>query len=246
MKVVISQRKVVRGLLLGLLLLSCVTFSGPIFLKMSEFAQSHRTELQPLLDIFTVLKNDTSIGAWYSSFLLLFSSVLLAIIAWTKKVEGKPYSLHWAALSIIFLLLSIDEVATIHEALGNIVKGLARYLGFTPQGFFSYTWVVLGAVFVLIVLLAYSRFLYYLPKKTLLLFLAAGALFVGSALGIEMIEARLVYISERGVDVGMTVMRVIRISEEVLESLGVIIFIHALLSYVRSYVKELAVQIKNF
>ena len=196
-----------------------------------------------LVGSISVAPNDQSIGAWYSSFVLLFSSVLLAIIARAKKAGGEPYSLHWSGLSIIFLFLSIDEVATIHEALGGVVGDLASRFGFTPKGVFYYAWVVLGVVFVLIVLLVYLRFLYHLPKKTLLLFLGAGALYVGSALGIEMLEAQMVYMSTRGADVSVRVQQVFWFGEEVIETLGVIIFIYALLSYMSSYVKELIVQV---
>jgi hypothetical protein len=243
MKVVISPRKVVQILLLGLLLLSCASVAGHFLRQVSWVGEDLRTGLRPLFDTTSIAINDKSIGTWYSSFLLLFSSVLLAIIARAKKAGGEPYSRHWAALSIIFLFLSIDEVATLHEALGSLVDELASIWGFTLKGFFSYGWIVLGVVFVLIVLLSYLKFLYHLPKKTLLLFLGAGALFVGSALGFEMLEAEMVYVSERGADVSNTLLLVNFYAEEVIETGGEIMFIYALLSYMRSYVEELNIHI---
>jgi hypothetical protein len=72
------------------------------------------------------------------------------------------------------LILSVDEVARIHETLGGVSASLANSVGFTPSGFIYYFWVVPGAIFVLVVLLAYARFLLHLPKSALILFLVAG------------------------------------------------------------------------
>ena len=44
---------------------------------------------------------------------------LLAVVAVAKRQRNDRYSLHWSALSIILLLLSLDEVASIHEAIGQ-------------------------------------------------------------------------------------------------------------------------------
>jgi hypothetical protein len=192
---------------------------------------------------------DANAPTWYSSFALLLCSVLLAAIAAAKKRRSDRYTLHWAALSVIFLLMSIDEVATIHEALGETVGAVAElFIGYAPGGLLYAAWVIPGAIFVLVVALAYLRFFFHLPSSTKLWFLVAAALFVGGAIGMEMLSARLssFYGWENLENVPDNVKMVIAIQtaiEELLEMLGVIVFIYALLSYASSYVNEITLRI---
>ena len=53
---------------------------------------------------------DANLTTWYSSVTLLFCSLLLAIIALSKKQEGDRFSRHWKILAIIFAIMSLDEV----------------------------------------------------------------------------------------------------------------------------------------
>jgi hypothetical protein len=202
-----------------------------------------RELLQPLR-----LANDNTIPTWYSSLILLLSSILLALIAIAKKQQGVPYALHWGILAGIFLLLSIDEVATIHETAGeSLGRALAYAVGFTPSGFFYYSWVIPGIAFVLIVLLAYVRFLTHLPRRTALFFLLAGGLFVAGAIGVEMLGSLLDFeVQESGnrmqdMPYSTRILSVVSVAiEEFLEMLSIAIFIYALLSYISSHVKEAA------
>lgn len=192
---------------------------------------------------------DANVPTWYSSFTLLLCSVLLAMIAAAKKWRSDRYTLHWAALSLIFLLMSIDEVATIHEALGETVGAVAElFVGYAPGGLLYAAWVIPGAIFVLVVALAYLRFFFHLPRKTRLWFLVAAVLFVGGAIGMEMLSARLssFYGWENLENVPDNVKMVIAIQtalEELLEMSGVLVFIYALLSYTSSYVSEITLRI---
>ena len=68
----------------------------------------------PILKKFT-LYHEGKIPTFYSTFALLLSSALIGIIAFAKKREGAPYRLHWKAMSVIFLYLSMDEAAQLHE-----------------------------------------------------------------------------------------------------------------------------------
>ncbi len=208
-----------------------------------------REELHVLLTRFEV-GDDASIPTWYSSFALLLCSILLATVAAAKKRYRDRYVLHWSFLSIIFLLLSVDEVATLHEAGGGAVELLVESIGYTPSGFFYTAWVIPGIIFALVVALAYLRFLAHLPSKTRILFLVAGAIFVAGALGMEMLSARLIsfYGYENLESIPFSARIVISMQtavEELLEMLGVVVFIYALLSYISSYVKEVSVQVRT-
>ena len=117
------------------------------------------------LRIFDV-GEERSIPTWFESIQFLLCSILLAVVTVAKKQRNDRYSLHWGVLSIILLLLSLDEVASIHEAIGQQSERLLHSItGFTPSGAISFFWVVPGAIFVVIVLLAYLRFLAHLPRS---------------------------------------------------------------------------------
>lgn len=174
------------------------------------------------------LNGEQNIPSWYSSSMRLICAILLAAIAVAARESG--YRFHWMSLSVIFLYLSIDELASIHEKVGS---ALAER--FDTSGFLTYAWVIPYAFLVFVFVLVYTRFLYDLPASTRLAFLAAGILFVGGALGVEMVNGRtddtygtahLTYI------LGSYI-------EEVLEMLGELGFFYALLSYISLYVKEI-------
>jgi hypothetical protein len=171
MQFIVSSRRIVRAMLLAALVLTFASLAG-------ELSRIPWRRKEPLLDmVLAPLKvgADTSIPTWYSSIALLLCSVLLATIAATKKRQGERYATRWGVLSAIFLILSVDEVARIHETVGNLGSySVAKLVGFSPSGFVYYFWVVPGAVFVLAVLLAYARFLLHLPRRTRLLLLVAG------------------------------------------------------------------------
>ena len=70
-----------------------------------------------------------NISSWFSSLLLLFSAILLALIALAKKEQKVPYLRHWSIMSIIFFYLSLDEAASIHELSGKLVRSILNVSG---------------------------------------------------------------------------------------------------------------------
>ena len=105
----------------------------------------------------------------------------------------------------------------------------------------SVAWVPFGAIFVLIVALAYLRFLAALPVKTKYLFLIAGTLYVGGALGIEILGGRHTYLYGRE----NFVYAMFVACEEGLEMLGVVVFIYALLSHLGSTMNGLQILVED-
>lgn len=252
MKLTISPRRIALLLTLSVLFLFFVNFI-PALLWMAGW--QFGPKMVPLKNFASPLfypASDTSIPTWYSSVALLLCSILLATIAATRKLQGERYVLHWAVLSIIFLLLSVDEVARIHETVGTALgKAFIEFIGFSSTGFLHYTWIVAGAIFVLLVLLTYLRFLFHLPSKTLRLFLLSGVVFCAGALGFELLELQLTSASfESGryvwEDMSVATQRRMIIQgsiEDGLEMMGVVIFVYALLSYMSSNLNEITIKI---
>ncbi len=255
MVLTIYAKTIVRALIIAVLFITLVSVAA----RFALYMWGEEGLLQPLR-IFDV-GEERSIPAWFESLQFLLCSILLAVVAVAKKQRGDRYSLHWSILSIIFLLLSLDEVASIHEAIGQQSEHLLHSAtGFTPSGAISFFWVVPGAAFTLIVVLAYLRFLAHLPQTTRRLFLFAGALFVLGALGIEMLSAQVLSSSEGIVNwvvssgsmvdrgsasaIPRLIVGLQTSIEEMFEMLGLTAFVYALLAYIRSYVEDINARVR--
>ena len=173
------------------------------------------------------LDHEINIPTWYSSISLMCCGFLLAMIAVARRQAGARYVVHWGILALAFVYLSVDETAVLHEIL---IVPLRRRLG--THGFLYFAWVIPASVCVLAFAMAYVRFLLHLPRRTARWFVLAGALYVGGALGVELIGGACAdwY--------GFTSMRYLlaMTAEEVLEMLGIVVFIYALLDYIRAHV----------
>lgn len=195
----------------------------------------------PLKYVFASLFNlegELTIPALYSASALLLCSIFLAIIAYAKKLAGERYVRYWGALSIIFLCLSFDEVLGLHELMTSSLTSALHFKGFLYQG-----WVILGAVFVLICLLAFASLLTTIPAQTRRLFLIAGTLFVGGAIGMKPVEGYYTNLLALHSQQPNMTYAIIMTIEELLEMLAIIVFIYALLSYISSYMKGVSIQI---
>jgi hypothetical protein len=173
------------------------------------------------IDLFSV-NTEQTIPTWYSMILLWIASVLLAAIAMVKSVSQAKDRLYWVGLAVIFLYLSIDEGAVIHEIAADWLQTNTNL-----SGFLTFGWQIVAAPLVILFGLLYLRFLIRLPVHTRNLFILAGLVYVGGAMIIEGISANQWDI---GGGVSYTYL-VIATIEEFCEMIGVVIFIYALLRY---------------
>lgn len=180
----------------------------------------------PVVRLFHVAQ-EGNITTWFSSILLLISAVLLALIAKARKSNEDTYVLHWALLAIVFLYMSIDEAARIHEL---TIEPLRNALN--VSGIFYYAWVIIAIPAILFVGIFYLRFLLNLPRSTRLLFLLAGAIFIFGGLGLELIGG---YVVSQDLDGYSSVAPIVYTIEEFMENLGVAIFIAALILYMKQF-----------
>jgi len=183
---------------------------------------------------------EANIIAWYSSSTLLLCSFLLGIIALVKRKQDDDYARHWGILSLIFLYLSVDEAAVIHEMAVKPLRDL-----FDLGGFFYYGWIIPAGIIVLIVGLAYLKFLLHLPSRTRWLFIVAGGIFVGGAIGMESISGLLDYLYSQERMASDAIVIMFETVEEFMEMLGIVVFIYALLDYASSHFKPVSFHIEN-
>jgi hypothetical protein len=178
---------------------------------------------------------EANIPSWFSSSLLLVAALLLGLIAAAER-DMQSRAIQWLVLGLIFLFLSLDETAQLHEL--SIVPIRDR-IG--ANGFLYYAWILPAGVCVSLFVLAYLRFLSQLPVRTRRLLLSAGAVYVGGALGVESISGW-----EAAIHGEYTLAyHLIVTLEELCEMMGVVLFIYALLDYLGTRCTRLGFQISQ-
>jgi hypothetical protein len=167
---------------------------------------------------------ELNVPNFFAMLLMIFAGLLLALIAILKRKQQARYVLHWAILSLGFFLMAFDEIVSAHE---KMVEPLRSVFGGENLGVLYFAWVVPGAALVLFLAFFFLKFWLSLPVKPRLWFLVAGALYVGGAIGMELVGGR--YFELHGKD-NLTYIFLTTI-EESFEITGVIVFIWALLEY---------------
>ena len=130
----------------------------------------HVTETPWLLLQLFELDEENNLPTWFSSYLLLNNALILWVIS--GSITDK-YLIHWRVLALGFLVLSIDEVAGLHETFNTAIDT---------------NWAIFGGLIVLGVGISYLRFLWSLPLRLRSLFILSGSIFIGGAIGVELLS----------------------------------------------------------
>lgn len=179
-----------------------------------------------LVRIFNV-GDETSIPNWYSSVALAGSAALLACVAATLRARKETKDLTaWAALSAIFALLSLDEIVGMHELFS---EHLHEYLH--TSGAFRFAWAFPALVLVLFVGATYLPMLSRLTLRRRVQFIVAGLIYVGGAVGMEMVGSKV--FSAAG-DKITPMYIVCNHLEEFMEMFGIVLFNAALIEHLAS------------
>lgn len=177
-------------------------------------------------------RGESNLVTWYGSMLLMGCALLLGAITAAVRRRAARGWLPWAGLAITFVVLSIDEVCGFHELLSDPMDQLFDY-----PGPLLYSWVIPGVVFVLAFAALFAPFLRRLPPRSRWHFTCAGALYVGGALGMEMIlgiQTKSHGSSNLTFDLLLSV-------KKLMQLLGSAAFVYALLAYARDHLPELSV-----
>jgi len=223
-----SAKRVLTVLLIVIAILLTFSTMGQI----SKYFLGH-PELKGFVSSFYV-DYESNVPTWYSSIALGVAAGLLALIAMAKFAQRDRFRFHWTVLGLLFLGLSLDEVSMFHE---YPIDPMRRAFDF--GGAFYYAWVIPGFAFVAIVGLSFTRFLWNLPSQTARLFILAGAIFVGGAIGVEMLSG---VQADRFGEENFTYAMIITL-EEACEMTGVAVFVSALVGYINNTLGGLRVRI---
>lgn len=227
MNLSISPKKVLRYLLLVILFLVIFNILA-IYLKLSKVDGIFKNIIY-----FFDVDHERNLPTFYSALALLAASFLLLIISVFHKNSRREH-FQWKGLAFVFAFLSIDEMTVIHEQLFTPMQSL-----FNTTGLLYYAWFIPYVAILLVLLIIYTRWLFRLPKRVMILFIISGFTFVLGAIGFEAISGY--YDELYGQDnfaycASYTV-------EETLEMCGVAIFIYALLIYMSGKIERFNIKI---
>jgi uncharacterized membrane protein YhaH (DUF805 family) len=138
------------------------------------------------------LDSEFNVPAIVSVLGLAACGVLLMIVGACLAQRALPDATRWRWLGVGFLYLALDEGARVHERANAVVNELGISLPALRFG-----WVLVGIVAVFALIPVYLPAVLRLPKDLRRLAILSAVLFVGGALGMEMVGASLY---ERGTD----------------------------------------------
>lgn len=170
--------------------------------------------------------NEGLVPTFYSTFALIFAALLLLLISIINKKHKKKDTLYWFSLSGIFFILAYDEAAQIHE-------GLNDYFWDSPHlpSWLGFGWVIPYSILVFILGAFLIKFLIGLPKNIAWLFMVSGIIFIAGAIGMELPGAYFWFNTGGFRSLWYNLAATI---EELLEMVGIAIFIYGLLIYLKS------------
>lgn len=233
MDIIVSPRK----LLILLLLMIGILLSANIMSIVVFHGFDHTPASMAFVAIFN-FDYEKNVPTLFSSLQLIVVGLILSIIGVKQKSNREIY-VPWLALAVIFLFLAIDETAELHERLTTLTRDAVDPIRLTGSLFFA--WVIPYGLGVLVLVIALSNFLLRLPRKTALLFTASGAIYITGAIGFEMLGAGYF----ESYSSGRAIYSVFYTCEELLEMLGVSLFIYALLAYISNEFQYVKFTIKD-
>lgn len=170
------------------------------------------------------LDSEGNLPTWVSVILLAFVAFLAGLISVVKLRSESPFQLHWWGLAALFALFSFDELAALHERLIGPIRGWLDL-----SGVFHFAWVLAGMAFTLVVGVIYLPFIRHLTVSMRNLFVASAALYVGGALGVEMLQGYTEVLFTRQ----SLWFEFAAFAEEGFELFGLTLFIYTLLRYLQ-------------
>ncbi len=228
MKFSLNKSKVLRNLLIAIgILFIANLLSVYILFNTSGMASKVSRLLIKLLNF----NLEANLPTYFSSLVLLANGIILLLIGKGHKALGEKFW-HWFGLAAIFVFLALDEMIQIHEQLRAPMEAL-----FNTSGILYFAWFIPYIAIMVIIAIAYFKFMMRLPKQILKLFILAGVIFVSGAAVMEAISGMHAELHGEG-----TLTYALMYSfEELLEMTGAAIFLYALVSYIQMKFKTLLV-----
>jgi len=208
----------------GLLVaLSLATRYGAYRAEVAGPGRSQVAAWKIVMKLFDV-NSENNVPTWFSSLLLFGDALLAGLVAAIVRRAGGRDARHWAALAALLSLMSLDEVASLHERL-QVPAGAV--LG-SASGALHFAWILPGALLALVVGTAFVGFLVRLPGSTRRLVATAGVVYLSAAVGLESLGGMVL---EAQGDRAMYLL--VSAAEEGLEMVGSVLLLYAFMRLLR-------------
>jgi hypothetical protein len=172
------------------------------------------------------LDREANVPTWFSSALLFTAAGMVALVALDALARKARWRRHWAGLALVYVVLSLDETAEIHERIGSWLRAHLNL-----HGPLHYAGVIPMLALALFVGITYLQFVLALPGRTRLGILVSAAIYVSGAAGVEAISG---WWAE-GHGSKSTGLLVLSTFEENLEMIGTTLFILVVLAYLARF-----------
>ncbi len=228
----ISVSKIVFSfLILCVLLLILLSFSGTILVYILPDEELQSTRIHGGQSIMTLVNalnvdKERSISTWFSSMILSLSGLISASIGFIHLRLKIKRGFHWISIGIIFFYISMDESLGIHEIAIDPFREITQ-----AGGIFYFAWIIPALLILVILAIVYKRFIFDLPAMTRNLLLISAAVYLGGAIGMEMVGGYYLESNNEEVDF---IYSVIVTVEEFMELMGTSIYIYALLRHIET------------
>ena len=206
-----------------LIVLLVIAHLGYMFVRY-KLGYEHLMGFGPMVDFW----EENNLPNFYSSMAMLFAALLLYLISCSERTSGGKYAAHWLGMAAVFSFLAADEMVQIHEL---TVQPLRHLLG--TSGIFYFAWVIPYGIALVVLGIIYMRFFFTLPMRTRILMIISAVVYVMGAMGMEMVGSYVYVKAMTASGTEHVVTRTIPLDlynlvEEVMEMVGVLIFIRAL------------------
>lgn len=175
-----------------------------------------------------------NLPAFYSALAILFCAALLWFVANDNNTKTLKQDCYWKILSYFFILLSLDELTSIHNQFSRLTIFLfSNYPSIAKGEIISQSryWIISFIPLLMLVSFFFIRFYIKLPKETKIDFFFAGTVFIAGAVGVELMGDQYMFLyNEADIYYGL-----LYTLEELLEMLGIVLFVRALVSYISNY-----------
>ncbi|MDW6020850.1 hypothetical protein SAZ10_03640 [Mesorhizobium sp. BAC0120] len=165
---------------------------------------------------------ERSAFTWVSIISLFVAAVLLFLGAEHAAARRDRFRWHWYALAALFLLASFDEFAGLHEKLSAVLAARMSH-----SGVLYFAWAAPAGILALIGLASFIPFIRSFPTRLALLMVLSAGLFLGGAVGLEMIGGKIAEVE----GVKSLHYRMETNAEEGMELAGTLLFIYVLLAF---------------
>jgi hypothetical protein len=168
------------------------------------------------------LDAEANLPSFFQSQGLLACGFALLVVARQEAASGSAQALRWLILALAFFYLGTDEAAMLHDRMGPVAM---QALGEQPN---HIDWVLPMGILASGFALYMVPFLFGIDRVAAIAFAAAGAVYVGGAVGVEVLGK--VLSEHYGYESYPYVLSVAL--EEGMEMIGAAMFLRALLRYI--------------